>query len=459
MSHNSQSLGGIALPTGHKQAVDGLVNVVSGLGTGETKRAHNTFQYGLLTDWQQLDAAYQTNWIARGIVEIPAGDMVREWRTIKSSGAEEIQAEEQRLQLSHKCEDALTWARLYGGGGILMLTNQDLRKPLDIRKIKKGDLSRLLVLDRYEMHSYSLNTYDILAENYLQPDFYTVQGGTTTIHWSHFARFHGAKLPRRQMAHTQGWGDSELRKCMEDLMDTISAKGGIAELMQEANVDVVKREGLADDLASDQDEAITERYRLFSLLKSVAHLALLDGDETYERKTLNLSGVAPILETLMIWISGCAKIPYTKLFRTSAKGMNATGEGDEKTYNDDIRAGQKTQLGMPLSYLDQVLVRSALGDMPKDYDYIWNPLSQPDVVETAQAGLLKAQRDRENLDAGFIRISQVQKNLQADETYQFTEGQIEAQEQAEQADPLSIPPNGDLDEGESEGEGKSENDE
>lgn len=418
--------------------VDGLVNVVSGLGTSASKRSGNQFLYDLLNNYQELDAAYQSNWIARQIVDIPAGDMTREWRTIKSDGAEEIQAEEMRIGLKFACEETLSWARLFGGGGILMLTNQDLAKPLNINRVGKGNLERLLTFDRWEMQPQTLNTWDVLAPNYLMPEFYTVQGGTQMIHWTHFARFQGARLPRRQMAQTSGWGDSELRKCMEDLKDTVSAKGGIAELMQEANVDVITRTGLSDDLASDQDEAITNRYALFSKLKSIVHLALLDGDEQYDRKTLQMSGVSQTLEVLMVWIAGAADIPVTRLFGTSAKGLNATGEGDLSNYYDSIRAKQGNQLAQPLSYLDQVLVRSALGRMPSDFDYVWNPLKQPNQVEIAQAQLLRAQKDRVYLEDGIIRPSQVQKNLQANEEYQFEDGKIEETEQNENIDPFSI---------------------
>lgn len=54
---------------------DGLVNVVSGLGTWKAKRSHNMFTYANLGDWKSLDNAYQSNWLARQIVEIPAEDM------------------------------------------------------------------------------------------------------------------------------------------------------------------------------------------------------------------------------------------------------------------------------------------------------------------------------------------------------------------------------------------------
>jgi len=426
---------GLLLPKG---TVDGLANVVSGLGTASGKRSHNQFVYDLLNSYAELDAAYQSNWIARQIVDIPAGDMIREWRTIKSDDSEEIQQEEQRLDLRIACGDALSWARLFGGAGILMLTNQDLGKPLEVEKIKKGDLERLLVLDRWEMQPQTMNTWDVLASNYLMPEFYTVQGGSQSIHWSHFARFNGAKLPRRQMAQTQGWGDSELRKCMEDLRDTVSAKGGIAELMQEASIDIITREGLSDELASDQDEAITDRYTLFSQMKSIVNLALLDGNETFDRKTLNLSGVAPTLEVLMIWLSGCADIPATRLFGTSAKGLNSTGEGDLSNYYDSIGAKQTTQLAQPLNYLDQVMVRSALGNFPEGFDYVWNPLKQPNQVELAQAQALRANKDRIYLEDGVVTASQIQKNLQANEEYQFEEGQIEETESNEGNDPFKI---------------------
>lgn len=406
---------------------DALVNVASGLGTSKSKRSYNTFRYSVMHDWQQLDVAYQTNWLARAIVDIPSEDMCREWRIIKSRDADVIRIEEDRLMLPMMVQEAATWGALYGGGGILMLTGQDLSKPLNINRIRKGDLQRLVVFDRYDMSAMTLNTWDVLQPNYLAPEFYTITGGGQQIHWSHFARFNGTRLPRRQMLQTQGWGDSELRKCLDDIMDMVASKDGIAELMQEANVDVIKREGLSDELASDQDDAIINRYTLFSQMKSVVQMALLDGDESYERKTLDLGGVAPVLETFMTWISGAANIPVTRLFGTSAKGLNATGEGDLKNYYNSIRSKQLVRLDPGLRYLDEVLVRSALGYWPDDYNYVWAPLAQPDEVQLATAAKIRMETDIGYLTEGIIRPSQIQRNLQSSEQYQFEDEDIEAQ--------------------------------
>lgn len=418
-------------PNLHHATADGLINVVSGLGTWKSKRTHNQFQYAALNNWRPLDAAYQTNWLARQIVEIPAEDMCREWRIIKCQDADDIRIEEDRLMLPVLTQEAITWARLYGGAGILMLTGQDLSKPLNLNRIRKGDLQRCIVFDRHDMNPLTLNTWDILAPNYMMPEFYAITGGNQQIHWSHFARFNGKRIPRRQQVQTQGWGDSELRVCLDDIMDMVASKDGIAELMQEANVDVVKREGLADELASDQDEAIVSRYTMFSQMKSLVQMALLDGDETYERKTLDLGGVAPVLEQFMTWISGAADIPVTRLFGTSAKGMNATGEGDLKNYFNSIRSKQLVQVDPGLRHLDEVMVRSALGYWPDDYNYVWAPLAQPDELQIAQAAKARADKDMLYLGEGVINVSQIQRNLESNEEYQFEEGQIDKQAAAE----------------------------
>lgn len=431
----------------YKLTTDGLINVVSGLGTAKGKRAHNHFMLDNMFGYQQLEAAYQTNWIARQIVDIPADDMTREWRTIKCQAADDIRQEEDRLDLQACVNEALSWARLYGGSAILPITNQDLESKFRPELIKKGEVQRLLVFDRWDLVPHSINTWDVLAENYLMPEYYTLYQGSQKIHWSHLIRFSGAKMPRRQRVLLQGWGDSELRKCLEDIKDTVAAKDGIAELMQAANLDVITREGLAEDLSTDQESKIIERYTLFDQMKSIINTALLDGDEKLDRITLNLSGIAPVLETFMVWISGAADIPATRLFGRSAAGLNATGEGDLKNYYDSIRSQQNSKLDKPMAMLDAIMVRSAIGTMPEDYNYDWNRLTQPDRLQDAQAKKVEAETDLILLDAGVIGRSQAMRRLEADEVYQYEDGVIDSIEADEDLSlGLIERPNGDSDE-------------
>jgi uncharacterized protein len=405
---------------------DGLTNVASGLGTAKSKREHNTFVLDDINHYQHLEAAYITDWLAAKIIDVPVMDSVREWRAIKCKDAELVEQAEKEFDIVNTVKMARTWAALYGGGGVLMVTNQDLEKPLNLNALKKGSLKRLLPFDRVDLTPVSINQTDILATNYLQPDFYNIRGGKQKIHYSHIARFNGIALPLRYMAMTHGWGDSQLRKCIKAVTDLVSSVGGIAELMQEANVDVINREGLTDELASDQDDDIVSRYALFSQMKSIVNMALLDGGETYSRNTLALGGVAPIIEQFMTWISGAANMPTTKLFETSASGMNATGEGDADNYRDRIKSDQTSYIDPGLKQIDQVMIRSALGYFPDDFDYQWNPLEQINDLERAQALQLTAQANQLNMDMGVVTREQIMRNYRSAEVYQYEDEDIES---------------------------------
>lgn len=417
---------------------DGLVNVISGLGTAKSKTANNQWQMGLIGGNQYaLEASYQSNWISQKIVDCRAEDMTRAWRRIKCEDAEMVTTIEDSLNVSSAVLEALKWARLFGGAGILMVTDQPFDKPLNLNKIKKGSLTSLIVFDRWDMHGLDFNLFDFMSPNYQRPTYYTL--GTTNaaaqhIHHSHFVRFEGIQLPRRLRHFAQGWGDSVLNRCIEDVTEFVASKGGIAELMQEANVDVINRVGLSEELASGEDEAIVSRYAAYSQMKSIFNMALLDGDETYTRQTLNLTGVAQILEQMLTYISGSADTPVTRMFGTSAKGMSATGEGDMNNYYDSISASQSSRLTEPMRQLDEVLVRSALGYFPETYDYVWNPLGTPNDVELAQAELLRAQKHQLYLDAQVVEKSQIMRELQANEEYQFDDDKLNELEELENQD-------------------------
>lgn len=415
---------------------DGMQNLVSGLGTQADKRSHNRFQFsGAYFNFAELEAAYSENWIARQIVDVPVKDALREWREFQTEDAADIRKEEQRLNLAANFSHGQSWARLYGGSVILMVTDQPLDQPLDVKRIKKGGLHRLVVLDRWEIAPQATNYFDPVAEDYLMPRFYAVRGGTAQqIHHSHLIRIEGAELPRRLRALNESWGDSRLRQVMEDLRDVTSTKGGIAAMVQESNVDVIQRDGLSQELASGEENNIMKRYALAGQMKSMVNQLLLDGTEEYQRKELSFSGLEGVLDKLMVWMSGAADIPMTRLFGQSAAGMNATGEGDLTNYYDSLAGERENKYRPELEKLDQVLVRSALGDYPEDCEWVWNPLYQESGAEKAQQELAYAQSEDMRIQQGVLKPSQVALRLKSQGHYAIEDADIEQMQADEQAE-------------------------
>lgn len=414
-----------------KKSYDSLVNVISGLGTSRSKRTHDHYQFEIPNDYIQLEAAYQVDWLARAIVDYPIEDMFRKWREIKCHKSDEIRVEEDRLQYKDKIIEAMKWASLYGGSIIVMITDQDLEKPLNLNLIKKGSLKRLVVFDRFTISSPVMNTTNIISQNFMLPEYYLVNNGQTRVHWTHIARFNGASLPYRLAMQTQNWGDSDLRKCLQDVKDFTASKGGLAELLEEINVDIIRAKGLTEALASDQENNIINRYRAFAVGKSNVNLGLLDEDEGYERKTLTLGGVAEVLEEMRITVSGSSGIPMTRLFGTSAKGLNATGEGDQDNYYDMLDSRRSSRCEPALWVLDEVLVRSAIGAYPDDFNYQWKPFAQMDQLKQEQAYKMRADRDAIYLGMQVATPYQIAVELDADEIYQYTDEELEAIKEAD----------------------------
>ncbi|MEI7341218.1 DUF1073 domain-containing protein [Pectobacterium brasiliense] len=414
---------------------DGLANMMTGMGTERDRRTFNRFMFNMLQDFAELEAAYIDNWIARDIIDIPVDDSTREWREFASDDATAIREAEKLHNVQAVTQDAFKWAGVYGGAGVLMITDQPFDKPLNVKKIKKGSLKRLLVLDRMFINGQAFNVTNPLAENYMLPDYFVVNGGSQQIHYSHFVKAPGAPLPMRLRMINGGWDDSRLRRCLEDVKDAVSAKGGVAALIQEANIDVINRENLANDLAAgDMDDVIAQRYNIFGMMKSLYRLALLDKTEEFDRKQISFGGLGEILSVLMEWTAGAAGIPMTRLFGVQSKGLGDSGQGDMNNYYNTIRGGQESKYRPFLKRIDEVLIRSTLGAMPNGLDFEFAPLSQPTDTELSAQRLADAQADELRLQQGVVRKSQVARKLMEQGVYGLKESDIASLESDEKAE-------------------------
>ena len=162
--------------------MDNLVNMVSGLGTSRDKRSYSEFTY---TDLGQtyLGTLYR-NWMFGKVVDIPADDMTRKWRTplapsLTIEDLEKFTKVEKALKIRATVNEALKWARLFGGAGLIMNVNDglgNLEDPLDLNRVKEGDLESVVAVDRYDLTAVRVNMRDVSGEFRL-PEFYQLAGG------------------------------------------------------------------------------------------------------------------------------------------------------------------------------------------------------------------------------------------------------------------------------------------
>lgn len=410
---------------------DGLTNIYSNINTPQDVRSYNMWEYSSYNNFSQLDAAYRESPLARKVVDIPADDATREWRTFTSEDAQELTLAEKALNFPVLYSEFIKLSRLSGGSLMLMIIDGvDLSKPLNVNQIKQGSLKRVMNFDRWEVTPSSQNITNVLSEHYLMPEYYMVSNGQQLIHHSHFLRLNGEWLPRRLNRLESGWGDSVLRKVMSDLNDAVMARQGAAALVNKANIDVFQMPGFYDAIATGQDESITQAIMAYKMGLSNTNVAVTDAESNFVRHSLSMGGLPEMVSELRNWLAAASGIPVTRFWGTQASGLNNSQDGDMKQYYDNIKSQQQAYLSKPLNYFDEVLAMSTLGFIPDDLSWEWNPLYQASGQEQAQEDLYNAQADAARIEQG-VPPSAVLKKLQVQNKYAITDEHIAAMEKME----------------------------
>jgi uncharacterized protein len=435
------------------QLFDNLVNFLSGLGVqGRDKATGSTYFFTPLPK-EQLDAAYRTDWMARKLIDIPAKDATREWRSWQTStnAVEKLEAEEKRLNIACKLRDGLILARLYGGAALILGVDQGRSgDELQIDRVRKGDLKFIQVCSRYALGTGTINN-DVMSPYFGQPMYFTrtsaspvaevknnsgnmtVNGSEFQIHPSRVIMLRGPMLPD-QITTGEIWGDSVL----QSVLDAVQAAGMVsaagATMVNETKIDVIKIPQLSMHMQNDEyQKRLTERFSYANTAKSIVNTIVMDKEEDWQRINANFGGLPELLKLYLLIASGAADIPATRFLGQSPVGMNATGDADVRNYYDRIASEQKTDIAYAISQLDEVLIRSALGTREESIYYEWNPLWQMDEVQKSEVCLRKAQIFSADVGAGVIdsevlRIGR-QNQLIEDGLYPGLEEALEQQEE------------------------------
>lgn len=388
-------------PTSVTYTNDGLKSLIGNLGNPDRdKGASLEFQTLAVTD-AELAAAYSTNWIARKLIDIPAKDSLKNWRTWNTDFREEIEEEERRLNIRAKMLEANIKGRLYGAAAAYIGTAQDPAEPLDIEAIKQGGIEYITILAKSELTPGDIDQ-DPLSPTYSKPRDYRINssGGQVPIHPSRLAIFTGNdRADTLYTATAAGWGgEPVLFSCFDTIKQASGTFSNVASLIFEANVDVIGIPSLLEQLGStDGENQLLNRFTLAGANKSINGMLMIDSEETYERRSAQFSDLPTIMETFALFCAAAADIPATRFLARSPSGLVATGSHDQKNYFDNLKARQTLEIGPAMYNLDQCLVRSALGNYPDDTDYEWRPLEQQDEKDLAEIGKLVTE-SLKNLD-------------------------------------------------------------
>lgn len=394
---------------------DGFANFLTGLGHADIKVSGNTYVPPVITS--DLEAAYRTStWFGK-IVDIPAEDEVREWRTwqLENDQVEKVEAEERRLGLKAKLLVARQWARLYGGSAILMgglPGSTDM--PVLEDSVRVGAIKFLTVLARDEITPGPV-VRNPLNPMHGRPEFFTLNtgGGQIKVDSSRVVTFTGKRISPAS-SNTEFWGDPIWFRLEQAIKSADQSGAVIDALMQEAKIDVIRVSGMMKNMATAEYEALMiRRFTMVAILKGMQNVMMLDKDDEWTQKQINWSGLPEVAKHILNILSGASNIPMFRLTGQNLTGLSSSGDAEQRAYYDGVRSDQNLKLRPSLDPLDNMLVRSALGEYPVDTWYEWNSLYQMTDKEKAEIDKLEADAANVYATSGLIPSEALGKAVQA----------------------------------------------
>jgi len=351
---------------------DGLSNLATGLGTSKDKAMSNMWNHsGANYDHVALSVRYREDWLSQKVCQIIPQDMTREWRALEGESAVEADKE---FEVSRMFREAYKWARLYGTSFIILDIDDGRAtdKPVNWKNLKPGCLRSMHVVDRTRIVTFGDIDQKPLSVTFGMPDLYKFVNHPDAIHKDRLIRFEGTELPIYERQRNLWYSDSVLIPLMRQIDNFHTTSFAAAQMVQEANTDIIKVEGLANILENDEGTgAMLNRFTEWKNIKSVFGVSILDSTEEYDQKKIQLSGVKDLIWEYLKMVSASVSIPATRFLSASPDGMNATGESDLVNYIETLQGQHKDVFDPRLGVVDKLLA-AHFGIDEEEFKYEWN---------------------------------------------------------------------------------------
>jgi phage-related protein (TIGR01555 family) len=350
---------------------------------------------------QLLSELYCEIGLIQTIVDVPVDDALRGGVILKSKQLDE----DEILKLINSLDrdddintvgQAAKWNRLFGGAGVLIMTDQDPMQPLNIEAINKDTPLEFRAVDMWELFWDKQNTdgYDpsLQTENFEHYSYYSQQ-----LHKSRVMRMKGLTAPSFLRPRLRGWGFSVVEKLVRSINQYIKATDLGFEVLDEFKLDVYKIKNLTTTLMSEVGAtAVQKRVQMANWQKNYQNAIVMDSEDDFDHKQLSFAGLAEAMEGIRMQVASDMRMPITKLFGTSASKGFATDQNDMEVYNAMVEAEVRNKIKYDLLRVIEIKCQKLFGFIPDDLSIEFKPLR---VLSAEQEENVKTQKFNRVLQA------------------------------------------------------------
>lgn len=335
---------------------DAYQNFAQAIGIGTNNAlSGSTYGFNPITRIRTLlDWIYRGSWLGGVAVDIIADDMTRAGIEIQSTAKPEDIERLQQALVRHGVwtgiNETIKWSRLYGGAlALILIDGQDVSTPLNIDRVGKEAFRGLLVFDRWMLEPDLNDLVTDLGPELGLPKFYRVNSDAPAfrlkkLHHSRCIRMEGIRLPYWQRVMENMWGLSVFERLYDRMVGFDSATMGMAQLVYKAYIRTFKLKGLRKLIGEGGDalRALMQWVEMTRKLQGNEGITIIDGDDEFQpNQQTSFAGIGDAVLQLGQQIAGALEVPLTRMFGQAPAGLNATGESDERNYQDGINHKQE----------------------------------------------------------------------------------------------------------------------
>ena len=387
--------------------------------------AKNNRNYFISNFRYLLSESYVEHGLIQTMIDLPVDDAFRteiEFKTNELTKEEQFKIKEfmEEKNFIETFKYAVKWARLFGGGALLILTGEDdLSKPLDPSKLK-GMPVEFVDVDLWELYygDYDVNDQKInyftdleLRKLIYKPDVYNYYG--IKIHKSRVFRLEGKKAPSFVRPRLRGWGFSVLETLVRGFNQYLKGVDSTFEMLDEVKVDVYSINNFATALMSKNGEAnVRRRIMLANQLKSYLNALVLDKNDSYESKghSSSFSGLAEVMKEIRYQIASDLRMPLSKLFGIGSSGFSS-GEDDIKNYNTMVETEIRSKVKNNLKYLYKLCSWFVLGKEIHYVDVVFGSLDYETPKDLTIRKNSEYQRAIIAYNKGFVNVADMKEMI------------------------------------------------
>ena len=367
-----------------------------------------------------LSSLYMEHGLVQVIIDAPVDEAIRGGVdvTCDELDADDIKTLQEFIDTEGVLQTlgtAQKWARLYGGGGVIVNAGQKFDKPFEIERMRQGGPLAFYDTDRWELSADVQGNVLDQTTDHLPDKPYNYYGHV--MHKSNVLPLQGKRAPSVYRGYFGGWGMSELERLVRDFNQYLKHTDVVFELLDEAKVDCYAIEGLSANIASAEGQRLTaQRISLANRIKNFQNALIYDKNDGYEQKQITFSGLAEMLNEIRKGIACDAHMPLTKLFGISAAGFSS-GEDDIESWNATVESDVRAKMRGAVITVLKICCMHLFGVVPDTLNFKWKPLRVLGYKDEADLKTQALNRVTSAVEHGFMTSETGAEQLNADKVF------------------------------------------